>query len=78
LFEHFVRLWRQDLDVWGQRVAAIGRMPSLDAALQALDLARQPNGRVVDLARPRSAAASEAATAVPFGTSDTHRLFRSG
>jgi len=78
LFGRYVQLWRQDLDSWGQRVAAIRRMPSLDAALQALHLARQPNGRVVDLARPRLAAASEAAPGVPFGISSTWRLFRSG
>jgi hypothetical protein len=53
-------------------------MPSLDAALQALELARMTNGQVVDVARPRSAAASEASPAVPFGAPDTYSLFRSG
>jgi len=75
LFERYIRLWRQDLSDWGQRVAAIGQMPSLDAALQALDLARPANGRFVDIARPRSAAASEQTRTVPSGAPDAHRLF---
>ena len=78
LFERYVWLWQKDLRDWGQRIAEIRRMPSLDAALQALDLARLTNGRVVDVARPRSAVASEAAPAVPFGAPDTYYLFRSG
>lgn len=78
LFERYIELWRQDLRDWGQRVTAIRQMPSLDAALQALDLARPTNGRVVDVTRPRSATASEAPPTVPFGAPDTHRLFRPG
>ena len=75
LFERYILLWRQDLRDWGQRVTAIRQMPSLDAALQALDLARLANGRGVDVARPRSAPASEA---VPHGATDTYHLFMPG
>ena len=38
LFEHYIRLWRQDLRDWEQRVTRIRQMPSLDAALQVLGL----------------------------------------
>jgi hypothetical protein len=78
LFERYIRLWRQDLRNWRQRVTTIPRMPSLDAALKALDLAGSGNGRVVDVARPRPAAASETPPAVPFGARDAYHLFRFG
>jgi hypothetical protein len=78
LFERYVWLWREDLRDWGRRITEMRQMPSLDAALQALDLARPTNGRVVDVARPRSATASEAPPAVPFGAQDTYHPFRSG
>jgi hypothetical protein len=59
LFERYIQLWRQDLDDWRRRVTAIHQMPSLDAALQALDLVRPTNGRAVDVARPRLADVSD-------------------
>ena len=51
LFERYIWLWRQDLRDWQQRVAGVSRMPSLDVALHALDLARSANGRGVNVAR---------------------------
>ena len=54
LFERYIRLWRQDLRAWEQRVAGIRRMPSLDAALEALGLARSLNGRSRVIASPRA------------------------
>jgi len=75
LFERYILLWRQDLRDWGQRVTAIRQMPSLDAALQALDLVRLANGRGVDVARPRPTPASEE---VPHGATDTYHLFMPG
>lgn len=38
LCERYIRLWRQDLRAWQQRVAGIPRVTSLDAALRALRL----------------------------------------
>jgi hypothetical protein len=73
LFERYVRLWRQDLRDWEQRLTRIRRMPSLDAALRVLGLAR-----VVDIARPRSAAASEEPPTVASGAPDTCHLFMRG
>jgi hypothetical protein len=73
LFERYVRLWRQDLRAWEQRVMRIRPMPSLDAALLALGLAR-----TVDIARPRSAAASEEAPTVASGGPGTYRLYMRG
>jgi hypothetical protein len=73
LFERYVRLWRQDLRDWEQRVTRIRPMPSLDTALQALGL-----GRTVDIARPRSADASEEAPTVVSGGLDTYRLYLRG
>jgi len=78
LLERYIQLWRKDFRAWGQRVGAIRQMPSLDAALQALDLARPTNGRLVDVARPRPAVASEKAPTVPLGAPDAYDLFRSG
>jgi hypothetical protein len=75
LFERYILLWQQDLRDWGQRVTALRQMPSVDAALQALDLARPANGQVVDVARPRSAAASEEPPTVPLGAPCTYHLF---
>jgi hypothetical protein len=75
LFERYIWLWRQDLRDWGQRVAGIRQMPSLDVALQALGLARQANGRVVNIARPRSSAATEEPPTEPFGAPDRYDLF---
>ena len=79
LFERYIWLWRQDLRDWQQRVAGIPQMPSLDAALHALDLARSANGRIVNVARPRSPAAVPLATekpsTEPFGAPDRYRLF---
>jgi glycosyltransferase involved in cell wall biosynthesis len=48
LFERYIRLWQEDLRDWEQRVAGIPRMPSLDAALQALGLARPTDSRNAD------------------------------
>ena len=67
LFERYIRQWREDLRGWEQRVAGIPRMPSLDAALQALELTRSADGRVAGVARPRSAAATDEPPTVPFG-----------
>jgi hypothetical protein len=66
LFERYIRLWRQDLTDWAQRVARIGRMPSVDAALRALGLGRPTYGRVTDVVRPRSAVAAGEPPAVPL------------
>jgi len=52
LFERYVRLWRQDLSAWEQRLAGIRQMPSLDAALETLRLARSANGRTARVASP--------------------------
>jgi hypothetical protein len=73
LFERYVQLWRQDLRDWEERIAGIGRMPSREAALQALGLARSP-----DIARPRSAPATEEPPTVPFGAPNHHDLFMRG
>jgi hypothetical protein len=54
LFERYIRLWRQDLRAWEQRVAGIRQMPSLDAALEALGLAWSLNGRSRVIASPRA------------------------
>jgi hypothetical protein len=39
LFERYIRLWREELRNWQQRLAGLRRMPSLDVALQVLGLA---------------------------------------
>lgn len=69
LFGRYIRLWREDLRGWKQRVAGIPRMPSLEAALQALGLAQRLNGRVADVARPRSAADLDGAATAPSSAS---------
>jgi len=75
LFERYIWLWRQDLRDWEQRLARIRQMPSLDAALRALDLAQQANGRAVKVARPRSSTATEEPPTEPFGAPDRYDLF---
>ncbi len=62
LFERYIRLWQEDLRDWKRRVAGVPRMPSLDAAMQALGLVRV-NSRVADVVRPRSAADTAGPTA---------------
>jgi hypothetical protein len=69
LFERYIRLWREDLRDWGQRVAGIALMPSLDAAMQALGLAQWADAWVADVARPRSAGDLDGPPAAPFSTS---------
>jgi hypothetical protein len=46
LCARYVRLWRQDLIVWKQRMAVIHTMPSVDAALAELGLKTAPTDRV--------------------------------
>ena len=79
LFERYIRLWRQDLREWEHRISRIGRMPSVDAALQALGLVPSANGRAaVHVAGPRSADAAEEPSTVPLDTSDYYGLFLRG
>ena len=78
LFERYIRLWRQDLRDWEERIAGIRRMPSFDAALQALGLARSAGGRAAEVARPRSADAAEEPSTVPSGAPDYYGLFMRG
>lgn len=78
LFERYIRLWRQDLRDWEQRVTRIRQMPSLDAALQELGLARAADGRVVDVTRPRQAAATEEPPTVPSGAPHSYDLYLPG
>ena len=75
LFERYIWLWRQDLREWEQRISRIRRMPSVDAALQALGLVPSANGRgAAHVARPRSADAAEEPSTVSH---DTPGLLRS-
>ena len=79
LFERYIRLWRQDLGNWEQRIDRIRRMPSVDAALQALGLASSVDGRAAaHVARPRSADAAEEPSAVPLDAPDYYGLFTRG
>ena len=41
--EHYIALWKQDLDTWEQRLKDVPRGPSVKAALRELDL--MPSGR---------------------------------
>jgi len=76
LFEQYIRMWRQDLSDWEQRIEGIRRMPSPDAALQALGLASAANGRAAaHVARPRSADATEEPSAVPLHAPARYGLF---
>jgi hypothetical protein len=76
LFERYIWLWRQDLRDWEQRLARIRQMPSLDAALRALDLAQSANGRAANLApRPRSSTATQESPTKPFDAPDRYDLF---
>jgi hypothetical protein len=77
LFERYVRLWRQDLRDWKQRVTRICPMP-LDAALRTLGLAQVSDGRAVGIARPRPADASEEPPTVASGGRETYHLFMRG
>jgi hypothetical protein len=72
VLEHYIRLWRQDLHDWDQRLAMIGQIQSPDEALRALGLARSTERRSVDLAYhyPEST--------IPFNAPDYYDLFRSG
>ena len=79
LFERYIRLWRQDLREWEQRISRIRRMPSVNAALQALGLLRSADGRAAaHVARPRSADAAEEPSTVPLDTPGYYRLFMRG
>jgi glycosyltransferase involved in cell wall biosynthesis len=79
LFEQYIRLWRQDLRDWEQRIDGMRRMPSLHVALQALGLARSADGRAAaHVARPRSADAAEEPSTVPFDPLDCYGLFTRG
>jgi hypothetical protein len=75
LLERYVLLWRQDLRSWRQRIAGIGLMPSLDAALRALDLERSDDGRAADVARHSPPALTEPPT-TPFALRDLHDLMQ--
>lgn len=70
LFARYIRLWQEDLRCWKQRVARIPRMPSVEAALQALGLAQWAGYWAADVARPRSAADLDGPPAAPFSASD--------
>jgi hypothetical protein len=76
LLERYVLHWRQDLRNWQQRKAMIGPMPSLDAALRALDLERSDDGQVTDVARRGSAVPTEEPPTTPFALRDLHDLMQ--
>ncbi len=78
LFGRYIGLWQHDLRDWRQRVAAIRQMPSLEAALQALDLARSGNGWVVNVAHPRSGTDREELPTVPVSAPGSYDLYPSG
>ena len=79
LFQRYIRLWRQVLSEWEQRISRIQRMPSVAAALQALGLVPSADGRAAaHVASPRSADASEEPSTVPLDTADYHGLFMPG
>lgn len=79
LFERYIRLWRQDLRDWEQRIAQVHRMPSVDAALQALGLASSAGGRAAaHVTRPRSADTAEEPSTIPLDAPDYYGLFTRG
>jgi hypothetical protein len=78
LFERYIRLWRQDLHDWRERVAGIRKMPSPEAALQALGLPPSADSWVADVARHGSAAATEEASTMPFTVPDYYVRFTLG
>lgn len=45
LFEDYIRAWRHDLDSWTERLKAVRRVYSIDAALEALNLGSVHRGR---------------------------------
>ena len=81
VLERYIRLWRQDLHDWKQRLARVDRMPEPepDKALRTLGLARSTAHRAVDPARHYLVSEDQGpASTVPFNAPDYYELFRSG
>jgi hypothetical protein len=74
VLERYIWLWRRDRHEWGQRLARVSQMPSPDAALRALGLARSTGRRAVDRARQDQRPVST----VPFNAPDFYDVFRPG
>lgn len=73
LLERYTLLWQQDLRNWQRRMAGIGKMPSLEAALKALGLEDSADG-IADIARITTAARAEGPTTKPFALKELHDL----
>jgi hypothetical protein len=79
VLERYIRLWRQDLNDWDQRLARVSQMRSPDEALRALGLARSTDRRSVDLAYHYMASQDQGPTStVSFNAPDYYDLFQSG
>jgi hypothetical protein len=65
LCERYIRLWRQDLEDWKRRAAAIPQMPSIDAALREMRLSRPTQRSSTGKIRHRRDEAAENITAGP-------------
>jgi hypothetical protein len=79
LLERYIRLWRQDLYNWKQRLARVDRMPEPDTALRFLGLARSTGRRAVDPARHYPVPEDQGpASTVPFNAPDYYYLFQPG
>jgi hypothetical protein len=79
LFEHYIYLWRRDLRDWQRQTTRITRMPSLDAALQALGLEQSSDNPLAGRGHftPRAEMEIPSQT-VPFTMPDFYDLVRLG
>jgi hypothetical protein len=74
LLERYTLLWRRDLREWRQRIAGVGQMPSLEAALEALGLERSTDGRIAHLVPATTAAAAEEPATMPYELQELNDL----
>ena len=59
LLERYTLHWRRDLRDWQRRLSGVRKMPSVEAALEALALERSTGGEIAGLAPVTTAAASD-------------------
>jgi len=78
VLERYIRLWRQDLHDWEQRLARVSQMRSPDIALRALELARSTERRSIDPACHYPAPQDQGPeSTIPYNAPDYYDVFRS-
>src|ERR1039457_3203613 len=78
LLERYTLLWQQDLRNWQRRIAGVRKIPSLQAALEALGLEESAGGGTADVARITTAAAVEGPATTPHPLPELYDLLETG